>query len=156
MERPRARRGRRKPKNQVVLWEDGAKPLGTTGGRSLASAPAKEKTGGPNEGLLEKVLDGRNMVLALRRAVENRGAPGVDGMTVKELGPYLCERWAAVRQVILDGAKPGAVRMLGVPTALDRLLQQMLHQVLASAFEPGFSAYSTAWSDTWGSGSGSR
>jgi len=129
--RSRARRGRQKPENQAVLWEDAVKPLGTTGGQSLAWAPTKEKTGEPQEGLLEKALDGRNMVLALRRVIENRGAPGVDGTTVKELGPHLGEHWAAIRQAILDGTykpgpvrrveipKPGGgVRMLGVPTAL--------------------------------------
>jgi RNA-directed DNA polymerase len=83
----------------------------------------------------------------------NKGAPGVDGMTVEALKPYLKAHWPEIKQQLLDGhycpqpvrkveiPKPGGgVRMLGIPCVLDRLIQQALHQVLSPVFEPTFSA----------------
>ena len=134
------------------LWEDAVKPLGTQDGQSLAMAPNEEKPGAV-EGLLEQVLDPENLRLALARVKANKGAAGVDGMQVSELDQYLTEHWDGIREKLLAGTyrpapvrrvkipKPGGsgVRLLGVPTALDRLLQQMLHQVLSPIFDPGFS-----------------
>ncbi|MDA8344274.1 MAG: group II intron reverse transcriptase/maturase, partial [Thermaerobacter sp.] len=127
------------------------KPLGTQDGQSLAAAPNEEKTGA-TEGLLEQVLDPENLRLALARVKANKGAAGVDGMQVGELDQYLTEQWDSIRAKLLAGTykpapvrrveipKPdGGVRLLGVPTALNRLLQQMLHQVLSPIFDPGFS-----------------
>jgi group II intron reverse transcriptase/maturase len=137
------------------LWEDAVKPLGTQDGQSLAMAPNEEKPGAA-EGLLEQVLDPENLRLALARVKANKGAAGVDGMQVSELDQYLTEHWDGIREKLLAGTyrpapvrrveipKPGGngVRRLGVPTALDRLLQQMLHQVLSPIFDPGFSSSS--------------
>jgi len=134
------------------LWEDAVKPLGTQDGQSLAVAPNEEQPGAA-EGLLEQVLDPENLRLALARVKANKGAAGVDGMQVSELDQYLTEHWDGIREKLLAGTyrpapvrrveipKPGGngVRKLGVPTALDRLLQQMLHQVLSPIFDPGFS-----------------
>jgi RNA-directed DNA polymerase len=106
-------------------------------------------------GLWEQVWERQNLLQALRRVESNRGAPGVDGMTVEELRPYLVEHWFAIREA-LDGGryrpspvrrvgipKPeGGERQLGIPTVLDRFIQQAIAQVLTPLFEPLFSPYS--------------
>lgn len=102
---------------------------------------------------MEEVLSRENMLAAYHRVVGNKGAPGVDGMTVDELGSHVRDRWEAIREAVLGGTyvpspvrkveipKPGGkgVRMLGIPTVLDRLLQQALLQVLTPLFDPTFS-----------------
>jgi RNA-directed DNA polymerase len=102
--------------------------------------------------LLEAALERSNMLCAYQRVVANKGAPGVDGLTVTEFKPWLQAHWPKVRQALLAGEympatvrkveipKPqGGVRTLGIPTVLDRLIQQALHQVLQPLFDPGFS-----------------
>ena len=104
------------------------------------------------QGLLEAALERSNMMRAYQRVVENKGAPGVDGLTVSELKPWLQAHWAKIKQALLAGEylpaavrkveipKPqGGVRILGIPTVLDRLIQQALHQTLQPMFDPGFS-----------------
>jgi group II intron reverse transcriptase/maturase len=89
---------------------------------------------------------------ALERVESNKGAPGVDGMTTEELRPWLTRHWLDVRKALDDGTyrpspvrrvtipKPdGGERELGVPTVLDRLVQQAIAQVLTPIFDPGFS-----------------
>jgi RNA-directed DNA polymerase len=93
-----------------------------------------------------------NMAMAHTRVVSNGGAPGVDGMTVEALGPYCREHWPRIQQELLDGTyqpqpvrrveipkSEGGVRTLGIPTVLDRMIQQALHQVLIPTFDPTFS-----------------
>jgi retron-type reverse transcriptase len=79
---------------------------------------------------MEQVVERENMLQALRRVQQNKGAPGVDGMDVKLLTPFLKEHWQVIREELLDDAykpKPdGGVRLLGIPTVLDRLIQQAL------------------------------
>ena len=95
------------------------------------------------------------MRLAYQRVVENKGAPGVDGLTVVELKDWLKAHWPRVKEALLDGEylprpvrrvdipKPqGGVRTLGVPTVVDRLIQQALNQVMQPIFEPTFSVSS--------------
>jgi RNA-directed DNA polymerase len=102
--------------------------------------------------LLEEILEYENLKEAYRRVVQNRGAPGVDGMTVEELGPYLREHWAEIREQMLSSRyKPQAVRgveipkanggkrQLGIPTVVDRFIQQAIHQVLNRMYDPMFS-----------------
>jgi group II intron reverse transcriptase/maturase len=102
--------------------------------------------------LWESFLSRENLVRALRRVERNRGAPGPDGMTVDQLRPHLLAAWPEIRAALDDGTyrpapvrrvtipKPGGgERELGVPTVLDRLLQQALSQVLSPVFEPSFS-----------------
>ena len=102
--------------------------------------------------LMSAVLDRPNMLRAYARVRRNKGAAGVDGMAVADLGDYLKVHWAEHQQELLDGTykpqpvrkveipKPGGgKRQLGIPTVLDRLIQQALHQVLSPVFEPGFS-----------------
>ena len=102
----------------------------------------------------ERMLSPENLGRALRRVRANRGAPGADGMTTEELVPWLREHWAAVRRALDAGTyrpspvrrvvipKPGGERLLGVPTCLDRLIQQAIAQVLTPVFDPGFTGSS--------------
>jgi RNA-directed DNA polymerase len=102
--------------------------------------------------LLEAVVERGNLRLAYQRVIENKGAAGVDALTVAELNDHLKQHWPRIRTRLLAGnyqprpvrrvdiPKPqGGVRTLGIPTVVDRLLQQALHQVLQPIFEPTFS-----------------
>jgi len=124
-------------------------------GPSFETAQTKGAT--PNEeiGLLEQVLERENMLQALHRVERNQGAPGIDGMTVKDLRQYAIENWVKTRETLLEGTykpspvrrvelpKPGGgIRLLGIPTVVDRLIQQALNQVLTLIFDPNFSPYS--------------
>jgi RNA-directed DNA polymerase len=102
---------------------------------------------------MEEALCRENVLAAHKRVVRNGGAAGVDGMTVDELMPYCREHWARIREELLGGRyrpqpvlrveipKPGGKgkRMLGIPTVLDRMIQQALLQVLTPIFDPTFS-----------------
>jgi group II intron reverse transcriptase/maturase len=102
--------------------------------------------------LMEKVCERPNLKIALRRVRDNAGSPGIDGMTVEELPAYLKDNWLRLREDLLAGRyqpqpvrramipKPGGgERELGIPTALDRFIQQALLQVLQPLFDPTFS-----------------
>jgi group II intron reverse transcriptase/maturase len=104
---------------------------------------------------LERALERKNMLRALRRVERNGGAPGVDEMTVEELRPYLRTHWKRICAELLEGRyrpqpvrrvdipKPGGgMRPLGIPTVLDRLIQQALLYVLTPIFDPHFSEHS--------------
>jgi RNA-directed DNA polymerase len=106
-------------------------------------------------GLLELVLARQNLQAALKRVKKNKGSPGIDGMTVEELPAHLKAHWPALREHLLSEAyRPsmvkeqlipkgnGEMRKLGIPTVLDRFIQQALLQVLQPMFDPGFSEYS--------------
>jgi RNA-directed DNA polymerase len=131
--------------------------------RVKPEAPREEQSGFPAPGtadphpaaakdLWEKFLSRGNLATALRRVERNAGAPGVDGMQTTELRSWLHDHWPEVRAMLDAGTyrpqparrvtipKPsGGERELGVPTALDRLIQQALSQVLVPVFDPGFS-----------------
>ena len=105
--------------------------------------------------LMSAVLERGNMKRAYDRVLRNKGAPGVDGMTVEGLKPFLKAQWPAIKVQLQEGRyrpsavrkveipKPGGgMRMLGIPTVLDRLIQQALHQVMSPLFEAGFSNHS--------------
>ena len=111
-----------------------------------------ERTKSENHELMERVVERSNMRLAYQRVVENKGAAGVDEMPVSELKDWLAVHWRSVKKALLEGRylpqpvrrvdipKPnGGVRTLGVPTVVDRLIQQALHQVLQPLYEPTFS-----------------
>ena len=102
--------------------------------------------------LMERVVDPVNMEGAYRKVVANKGAPGVDSMTVHQLAGHLKQYWPTLRERLLADAyhpspirattipKPkGGTRQLGIPTVTDRLIQQALSQVLMPIFDPGFS-----------------
>jgi RNA-directed DNA polymerase len=102
--------------------------------------------------LLSVVLARTNMQKAYARVMRNKGAAGVDGIEVSDLKAYLKCQWLEHKEALLNGSyqpqpvrkveipkSGGGVRQLGIPTVLDRLIQQALHQVLSPVFEPGFS-----------------
>jgi RNA-directed DNA polymerase len=104
------------------------------------------------ETLLERVLESGNVKRAWQQVKRNHGAPGVDGMTVEEFPTYARERWKSIRQSLLDEKyrpspvrrvyipKPdGRKRALGIPTVIDRVIQQAIAQVLTPIFDPEFS-----------------
>ncbi len=106
----------------------------------------------PEAGLMESILERNNMRRAIRRVVKNKGAPGVDGMTVRKLKRYLKRHWSKIEQALLDGTYTpmpvrqkeipklgGGVRLLGIPTALDRAIQQATAQVLTRIWDHSFS-----------------
>src|ERR1700726_4226992 len=105
--------------------------------------------------LMEEVCERENLKEALRRVKSNKGSPGIDGMTVNELPAYLVEYWPAIREQLLSGTykpkpvkrveipKPdGGVRKLGIPTVLDRFVQQTVMQVLQRRWDRTFSDHS--------------
>ncbi len=105
--------------------------------------------------LMERVVERSNMQRAYSRVKRNKGAPGVDGMSVGQLGSFLRAHWPKIKERLSEGSyepKPvrrvripkasGGSRPLGIPTVLDRLIQQALHQVLSPLFEPEFSEHS--------------
>src|SRR5215213_5584590 len=105
--------------------------------------------------LMEAVCERDNLKKALRRVKANKGSPGIDGMTVEQLPDYLRTHWPQHREELLHGTYTpspvrrveipkwdGGVRKLGVPTALDRFVQQAVLQVLQPIFDPTFSDHS--------------
>jgi RNA-directed DNA polymerase len=137
---------------------------GTTGQRQEVKLPLADQRAEPspardegkvNAELWERVWERQNLLTAVERVERNGGAPGIDGMTVEELRPYLRERWLEIRETLdqqtykpspvrrVEIPKPdGGVRQLGIPTVLDRFLQQAIAQALTPLFEPLFSASS--------------
>lgn len=125
----------------------GSEPIMAVGG---SKSPAE------TERLMEEICERENLKRALRRVQANKGAPGVDGMTVNQLGVYLRQEWSLIHQQLLDGTfapkpvkrveipKPGGhgVRNLGVPCAVDRFVQQAILQVLERYWDPTFSDHS--------------
>jgi RNA-directed DNA polymerase len=103
--------------------------------------------------LMERVVESENLRKAYRRVVSNRGVPGVDGMAVEDFKGYLRKEWPRLSKELLEDRykpqpvkgveipKPGGkgMRQLGIPTVLDRFIQQAMHQVLSPLFEPHFS-----------------
>jgi len=105
--------------------------------------------------LMESICERNNMRRAIRRVIKNGGAPGVDGMTVRKIKRYLKRHWRKIEQALLDGTylpmpvrqkeigKPGGgVRLLGIPTVLDRVIQQAVAQVLTRIWDHTFSEMS--------------
>lgn len=129
---------------------------GTERGREVVRQADTAWSGESRERLpvtMEEVLRRENMLKAYERVKGNKGAPGVDGLRVEDLAAYLREHWPTIREELLSGAyipqavrkvdipKPGGrgMRTLGIPTVVDRLIQQALHQALQPHIDPGFS-----------------
>ncbi|WP_175722035.1 group II intron reverse transcriptase/maturase [Burkholderia anthina] len=122
------------------------------GAEPVAANPESESPSACDR-LMEEVCERENLKQALKRVKANKGAPGVDGMTVQALPAYLREHWPTIRASLLEGTyqpqavrrveipKPdgGGVRKLGIPSALDRLVQQAVLQVLQRRWDPTFS-----------------
>jgi hypothetical protein len=141
----------------LPLQARGETPSEQRSGEASTLTNGKVRSG--NDQLMEQVVARGNVRGALARVRENRGSPGVDGMTVEELPQYLMEHWQEVREQLLAGTyqpKPvlrqeipkrdGGVRELGIPCGLDRLIQQAILQVLQPRFDPSFSEHSSAYS----------
>lgn len=133
--------------------QEGEARTGEVGGTQPWAAHSELRT--LAQSLMEAVVAPRNMRLALKRVRANKGSAGIDGMSVNDLAAYLGERWLAIRASLLDGSyrpqpvrrveipKPdGGVRQLGIPTVLDRLIQQAIHQILEPLYDPHFSSAS--------------
>ena len=105
--------------------------------------------------LLEEILSRENMMRAYKRVVANKGASGVDGITTEEVRQYLIDHWEEIREQIrnrkykplpvrrVEIPKPnGGVRNLGIPSVVDRIIEQAIAQRLTPIVEPLFSDYS--------------
>jgi len=143
--------------NEGYPQEAGVEPRGNAG---ALSDPSVSKSGQDDserkeERLLEAIVSRENLNLAYKRVKANGGSHGVDDMTIEELLPYLKQHGTALRQSILEGTynpqavrrveipKPdGGTRQLGIPTVVDRLIQQAIAQTLNSVFDKDFSANS--------------
>jgi len=125
--------------------------------RGTESPLAKHRTESPasTEQLMEEICERENCKQALARVKANKGSPGIDGMTVEKLPDYLTQHWPEIREQLRSGTykpqpvkrveipKPdGGIRKLGIPTTLDRLIQQMVLQVLQRSWDPTFSEHS--------------
>ena len=131
----------------------GEAPMAPRSEEAPTAAHGNERSG--TSELMVKVVSRRNLQSALKRVRKNKGSPGIDGMTVDALPDYLREHWPALRERLLAGCyQPspvkrqlipkgnGGVRELGIPTVLDRFIQQALLQVLQPLFDPSFSNHS--------------
>ena len=139
---------------ELALDSRGEAPRSQRSGEALTT-PDGDDHSGADRLLMEQVVGRANALAALKRVRQNKGSPGVDGMTVGDLSPYLVTHWEAIREQLLAGSyqpqpvrraeipKPGGgTRTLGIPTVLDRFLQQCLLQVLQPQFDPTFSDHS--------------
>ena len=128
-----------------------AREAGREETESLSTANDPESPASTNR-LMEEVCERENLKEALQRVKANKGSAGVDGMTVGGITDYLKQHWPAIREQLLNGTyeprpvrrveipKPdGGVRKLGIPTVLDRFIQQAVRQVLQRQWDPTFS-----------------
>jgi RNA-directed DNA polymerase len=131
-----------------------AREAGREETESLSTANAPQSPASTNR-LMEEVCERENLKEALRRVKANKGSGGIDGMTVGGIADYLKQHWPAIREQLLNGTyepkpvrrveidKPdGGVRKLGIPTVLDRLIQQAVMQVLQRQWDRTFSDHS--------------
>ena len=138
---------------ELPLEDRGEAPNVQRSGEARPVTNDTERSG--TTALMERVVERGNAKGALKRVRQNKGSPGVDGMTVDELPKHLLENWEGIRAQLLDGTyqpkavrkveipkSGGGVRQLGIPTALDRFIQQSILQVLQPIFDPTFSEHS--------------
>ena len=131
-----------------------ARKTGGEGSESLRTTNAPESPARTNP-TMEEIVERENLKEALRRVKANKGGPGVDGITFGQLDDHLKQHWPAIREQLLSGTyrpqpvkrveipKPdGGVRKLGIPTVLDRFIQQAVMQVLQQRWDPEFSDHS--------------
>ena len=152
----------KRQKNQLqqllAFSETGRSEAPESSGQGTESSMVKHKSESPASAeqlLIEEICQRENCRQALARIKANKGSSGIDGMTVEKLPEYLKQHWPEIREQLLSGTykpqpvkrveipKPdGGMRMLGIPTVLDRLIQQMVLQVLQSSWDPTFSEHS--------------
>ena len=135
---------------ELALEAWGEAPQGQRSGEAGPTARGIGRSG--DDDLMSRVVERSNLARALKRVRQNQGSAGIDGMTVDELVPYLRDHWPAIREQLLTGRyQPsvvrqhqipkagGGMRTLGIPTVLDRFIQQAVLQVLQPRFDPAFS-----------------
>ena len=138
---------------ELPLEGRGEAPRGKRSEELPSAAHGDERSGASD--LMERVVSRPNLQAALKRVRKNKGGPGIDGMTVDELPDYLRGHWDELREQLLAGTyqpspvrqqlipkSNGGMRKLGIPTVLDRFIQQALLQVLQPMLDPGFSEHS--------------
>jgi RNA-directed DNA polymerase len=149
---------RQNNQNQLAfLFDEGSEaPRSEAEGTETLRAERATESPAEDQRLMEVVVDRENLREALKRVRANAGSPGIDGMTVDALPEYLQQHWLAIREQLLNGTyKPQAVqrveiekqdgsgmRKLGIPTVLDRFIQQAVLQVLQRRWDPTFSEHS--------------
>lgn len=140
--------------SELALGRRGEAPPLQRGGEARSAAQGDERSGSHGS-LMERAVARENAIQAFKRVRRNKGSPGIDGMTVEELEPHLREHWQTIREQLLAGSyqpnvvrrqlipkSGGGMRQLGIPTVLDRFVQQLLLQVLQPIFDPTFSEHS--------------
>jgi group II intron reverse transcriptase/maturase len=138
---------------ELPLTGRGATPGEQRSGEAVSAANGNDSSGADH--LMELVVEHGNLKRALKRVKANKGSPGIDGMTVEELPVYLQANWERLRAQLLDGRyqpqavrqqeipkASGGVRKLGIPTVVDRVIQQAILQVLGPRFDSTFSDHS--------------
>jgi group II intron reverse transcriptase/maturase len=138
---------------ELPLVDRGAAPGERRSGEAVSAANGNDGSG--TDHLMELVVEHGNLKRALKRVKANKGSPGIDGMTVEELPVYLQANWEWLRAQLLDGLyqpqavrqqeipkASGGVRKLGIPTVVDRIIQQAILQVLGPRFDSTFSDHS--------------
>jgi len=135
---------------ELPLEGRGEAPRAERRGEAGPTAHGLERSGDGD--LMDRIVERSNLARALKRVRQNQGSAGIDGMTVDELAPYLRDHWPGLREALLAGTyqpsavrrhqipkTDGRVRTLGIPTVLDRFIQQAVLQVLQPRFDPTFS-----------------
>jgi RNA-directed DNA polymerase len=138
---------------ELPLLGRGEAPRGKRSEEAPTATHGNERSGASD--LMERVVSRSNLQAALKRVRKNKGSPGIDGMTVDELPDYLRTHWPMLRDQMLAGTyqpslvkeqlipkSGGGMRKLGIPTVLDRFIQQAVLQVLQPMFDPAFSEHS--------------
>jgi len=130
-------------------------PMAASKGTEVPKAKRKPENPALPVLLMEEICQRENLRKALQRVRQNKGSPGIDGMTVRKLSGYLKKHWPQIREQLLAGnyqpqpvkrveiPKPdGGIRKLGIPTVLDRFIQQVIMQVLQKYWDETFSEHS--------------
>jgi RNA-directed DNA polymerase len=136
-----------------LVWPDALNAPDTGPRGFVASCPSESPT--DQSQLMERILEWGNMRRAIKQVVRNKGAPGVDGMTVRQVKRYVKRHWTKIRKALLDGTymplpvrrkeipkQEGGLRLLGIPAVVDRVLQAATAQVLTPIWDPTFSEWS--------------
>ena len=144
-------------KNQKALRrkDEGEAHQSSVQGNELSIASYQLDSLPGSEKLMEEICEKENLIQALNKVKQNKGSPSVDGMTVDDLEPYLKKNWLRLKEQLLKGEykplpvkrveipKPGkGVRKLGIPSVIDRFIQQAILQPLQKQIDPTFSDYS--------------
>ena len=137
-----------------LAFDDRGEPPSAERSAEAPTARHEDERSGASD-LMERVCERANLQAALKRVRKNKGSAGIDGMTVDELPGYLRTHWPALREQLLAGRyqpslvrrhaipkSDGGMRELGIPTVVDRFIQQAILQVLGPRFDPTFSQHS--------------